>query len=153
MTRYATLQTAAITLVRGLTRFAGHPEQVTASDDRILDAGISSAVIFFPDVVEAEEDEQTYSYRGYTMQLHLFVRADGADVDTWADLVALRDEIIELEEIYPHLNLSDALESTIQADAEPQFIYDTTSSGPAFLTQILRWTVYRLTPLSGGVFA
>jgi len=153
MTRYASLQAAAITLVQGLTRFVGFDERVTAADDRILDAGVPECVIFFPSTFEDEQDEQVHSYRGYVMRLELFIRIRDNDADTFAALISLRDEIIELEEVYPHLNLSDAFESHIRADAEPEWVFDKAGTGAVFLMQSLHWTVYRLTPLSGGTFA
>lgn len=152
MTRYATLQATAVVLVQGLTRFLGHTERVTEGDDLILDKGVPECVIFYPGTFEDEEDEQNHSYRGYTMRLELFVRIRDTDAATFAELIALRDEIIELEEIYPHINLSDALESRIRADAEPEWVFDKAGTGAVFLLQTLRWTVYRLTPLSGGLF-
>ena len=152
MTRYATLQAAAIALVQGMTRFVGHEDRVTAADDRILDAGIPEAVIFFPGTFEEEEDEQSASRRGYTMRVELFVRIRDHDADTFAAMIDLRDAIIELEELYPHLNLADVEESLIRAEADPEWVFDTVGSGAVFLLQTLRWTAYRRTPLSGGVF-
>ena len=153
MSRYATLSTAAKTLLQSLTIFAGHPEQVTEADDRILDMGVDQAIILYPGMVGEEVDEQDRSYRSYTMVLELFVRLSSTDTAAFAALVALRDSVIQLEEEYPHLTLADALESTIRADEDPAWVFDTASTGPTFLMQTLRWEVYRLTPLIGGLFA
>lgn len=150
---YATIEAAAITLVKTVSPFTANPTWVTAGDDTILTAGVTAAAIFSPGNIGPEEDLQQYSYREYEMIVALLVRIGETEAATFASFVTLRDALILAIEKTPHLGLAGALESSLQSESEPVWVYERTpDSGPVFLMQTLRWSVSYLTALSGGEF-
>ena len=150
---YAAIQTAAIALVKTVDPFDDNPTWVTAGDDTILTAGVTAAAIFTPGGIGPEEDLQQWSYRAYEMIVNVLVRIGETEADTFASFVTLRDALILAIEKTPHLGLANALESNLESEGEPVWVYERTpDSGPVFLMQTLRWSVSYLTALSGGEF-
>lgn len=154
MSRFATLKAAAVTVLQSMPSFVAYPARVTASDYRILDAGVNYALVVDPGELGEEYDDQLTDWRRYDIVVNLFVRFTDNDGATITAFEALRDELLEAMEENPTVgDLAGVLESTSRTDGPPAWISDRAAPNiPVWFAQTFIWSVERQVSLSGGDF-
>ena len=150
---YATCRTAVQTTLLLLTsRFAA--TDMSFGDDRILDSGLTKAVIFLPGALAKDETASYRTERHWDVLFDLFTR--NMDNTSLAAFSALVDDVVAKLDAYPKLGTAgtaDLLVLSTNTDGDPQDVYDKLGAGPFFIVQRFRVRVREYVIQTTGEYA
>lgn len=149
---YATIEAKLKTLLDTIN------SNVTQGDSSILDRGVTNAIILEPGAFLTEAHKRSVAgalperVRNWDTLIHIIVMYSTERVVS-TDLAALRDSVVGLIDKYPTLSTAGLKVIGLNAEGDPQDVYDNPQSGPVFAFQVLRLTVQELSKTSGGEYA
>jgi len=133
---YMTAQGLVKTMLLTNTNFSA--DDVTESNIRPLDMGRTNIAVLWPGTFDPIDLESMTKDRGWTVLVDLFTKFSGET--SYSAIGTLRDSVIATIEAGRALS-STLIVVGIEADGDPQEVFDRQSAGPFFVVQRMRLNV------------
>lgn len=128
---------------------------VTLGDYRVLDSDLPACAVLIPGSFRIGPANARQSVDTWDVVVELFCKYSTAKPeDSWPNFQALRDAVVSRLRNYPTLNHAAGVTMVeIQADADPDHVFDEQKRGPFWTMQPIRVTVTIRAALTGGEYA